>query len=1105
MKKSWTCIVLFFGLMAVKDCSCNDQLGSATGELDLSLCDRGTACGCEDLDIVDAKVDFGGPEVGSTAYRAVRLTNSNQPRFIEIRSIELDDPSGAFAVVGLERRASDAADAQVESLDPTALPVKLAGTEEGTLYLSYTPSAAGENSATLRITSNSDKHGLWQVQLLGGGGASRVCPDDTCDAGAELDFGTFNDDDLGPDFDQVKPVVVHNDGQREVFVAVELTDDGVPETLPGELVGQFGIFSIEGMGCTVLGPGESLSVLVHYRPFTAGEHEGELTVRGFGEPVRVPLRGRVVGSHICFRTEDDNPDDAMLQFGDAPTYQTAANVTETRKIWVRNCGYQENLTIGSVTVAPGTSSDFASTALPWTQTTPLPPPDAGGTPVEIEVPVALTPTVAMGTPLAGRLLFNSNDMLRPVAAVDLRAFIGAPEVCLLSFSQNPIDFGWVATDEASQGCIPGPGCPGIAGDLKLSRQIEVRLVNAGQRACTNIALTHVELPNGATHGFTYNDTNGINYTLAPGQTSGPITILFVTDPTAAEANYLGKLYYQSAELAESWVLMKAKAGGSPNCEIKFQPVSAASFFCQDESLAFGNVNIGQSKTINLKLINTGSEDCQVSNIAPTSTTSIDYSFPTTPLTIPVNSSTILPVTYSPSAPLGSMPSMNLCGENGIQMVVNSGPGGANESKELLLYGNPTYPDIDVIPGEIDFGDVTVGCCSAEQRVAIYNSGGAILTINSVSVLSSSDPTFEITQQPDDFELAPGENTEMLVRFCAQSEGAASGVVEIQAADDNDEYYAIAVSGNGTLSNEGDDSFHQPERPKVDVLWVVDDSGSMQDEQTNLANNFAAFINSTSTLDTDYHIGVTTTDVQSEWSGKLYACTGNPLFITDQQPQSQQISQFQCNVKVSQSGRPGSDAKESALQAGRMALDYPDLTGYNAGFYRDDAKLYLIMVTDERDQSDGTAQLYVDYFSNLKGIGNPDLLNISAISGPPPDGCPTAEANQKGYDAVTAVGGEFRSICTADWSNLVASLGLDVFNARRQFPLSRPATPATITVQVCPDNGSGQPDTGACTTVPQDPTNGWTFDGSVNSITFNGSSVPGPGQHVVVQYTAVCYQ
>jgi hypothetical protein len=146
---------------------------------------------------------------------------------------------------------------------------------------------------------------------------------------------------------------------------------------------------------------------------------------------------------------------------------------------------------------------------------------------------------------------------------------------------------------------------------------------------------------------------------------------------------------------------------------------------------------------------------------------------------------------------------------------------------------------------------------------------------------------------------------------------------------------------------------------------------------------------------------------------------------------------------------------------------------------------------------------VDYFHNLKGVGNPDLLNISAISGPPPDGCSTsdgnAESNDFDYDAVQLVGGQFLSICASDWSTVIQSLGLDVFNARRQFPLSRPAEGPTIMVTVCDAGGTN------CHTVPESSVNGYSFDGSLNAITFNGTEVPGPGEEIHVEYVAVCYQ
>ncbi|MEM6731502.1 MAG: choice-of-anchor D domain-containing protein, partial [Myxococcota bacterium] len=418
------------------------------------------------------------------------------------------------------------------------------------------------------------------------------------------------------------------------------------------------------------------------------------------------------------------------------------------------------------------------------------------------------------------------------------------------------------------------------------------------------------------------------------------------------------------------------------------------------------------------------------------------------------------------------------------------------TEAVSLTGNGTRPDIDVIPGDVEFGEVTIGCCSQEERVAIYNSGDGTLSINELNILASSDSGFSVTQPPTDTELGPGESTELFVRYCAGNANAASGVLEIQSSDDNEEFFTVALAAQGTTSSDGFDTYTQPERPTVDVLWVVDDSASMGDEQDDLANNFDSFISTAISLDTDYHLGVISTEVESEFAGQLYHCNDANRFIKESQPTSQQEAQFRCWVKTSDYDRPNSDTKEAPLQAARLALDFPNVEQYNDGFLREEATLFVILVTDEEDQSDGTPDLYVDFFRNLKGVGNADLLNISAISGPPPDGCGSATSNQFDFDAVDAVGGEFRSICTSDWSDLITDLGLDVFNARRQFPLDRPATASTLQVRVC--------DGTSCTNVSQDPTNGWSFEPETNAVVFNGSAVPGPGETIEVQYVAICF-
>ena len=160
-------------------------------------------------------------------------------------------------------------------------------------------------------------------------------------------------------------ISVTNTGSAEVLVTVQLTNDGIPETSDTELPGMNGVFFLGDFGCARVGAGETLTVPGKYRPSTAGQHFGEVVVAGLGAPIYVNLTGRVVGPHICFETEDDVPDDSTLQFGVAPSYTTAQNVSETRSITMTNCGYEAELTLDSISFAASSSSEFTSVSVPW--------------------------------------------------------------------------------------------------------------------------------------------------------------------------------------------------------------------------------------------------------------------------------------------------------------------------------------------------------------------------------------------------------------------------------------------------------------------------------------------------------------------------------------------------------------------------------------------------------------------------------------------------------------------------------------------------------------------------------------------------------------------
>ncbi|MFH1807398.1 MAG: choice-of-anchor D domain-containing protein [Pseudomonadota bacterium] len=464
-------------------------------------------------------------------------------------------------------------------------------------------------------------------------------------------------------------------------------------------------------------------------------------------------------------------------------------------------------------------------------------------------------------------------------------------------------------------------------------------------------------------------------------------------------------------------------------------------------------------------------------------------------------------------------------------------------------GKPTTPAIDVIPAEIDFGMITVGCGSEERTIKVYNTGNGDLVITRLEISPTANPDeFRITAAlvPPNYTLQPGGTPMPInVRFLPRREGVHRADLIIYALEGTTEVpmFTVPLQGEGTLETHQTDVFRQLFDPLVDVLWVVDDSGSMSTEQDILGQNFPSFFTQTSINNVDYHIAVTTTLTRDTCvpdftnpndscagtpphpkAGFYTSCNGNDKWITTATSNPEQ--QFSCNVKVSDSGnvnpdRPTSDSAEGGLMAARLFLSPPNIDDANANlnFLRDDAKLYVIMVSDEEDQSDGPTDLYVDFFRNLKGFRNAGLINVSAIAGDVPGGCGDtsgqgsgagAEAGARYKDVVDAMGGLFHSICSSDWSSMLSSLAFDSFGLKIQFFLTRGAASAAD-IEVCVSSQDLTGHTGACSArggtvvalTSEGAANGWWYDAGSNSVVFNAGSVPPRGQWIRVDYDTAC--
>jgi hypothetical protein len=311
-----------------------------------------------------------------------------------------------------------------------------------------------------------------------------------------------------------------------------------------------------------------------------------------------------------------------------------------------------------------------------------------------------------------------------------------------------------------------------------------------------------------------------------------------------------------------------------------------------------------------------------------------------------------------------------------------------------------------------------------------------------------------------------------------------------------------------------DVFRQATVPQVDVLWAVDNSSSMSEEQEALARNFEEFYKYMEQLvdpDSDeevFHIGVISTDVYDpDHQGKLL---GNPNIITDATPNAAEV--FAENVNVGLEGK----GDEQGFYAAELALTEPLISTFNAGFLRDDAYLFIIFVADEDDRSFGEVDYFVRRFLQIKGVGNDGMVKAAAVVGDVPEvpeWCQTeeekpVEPGERYAFLAESTEGLVLSICDEDFAKSLDQLGFAAAGLRRQFRLTRRAVPETIQVWVkwrCSDEGLDADlceegyfnDCGSNTSnlygktciLQQALPHGWSFDPDTNSIWFHGDSVP----------------
>ena len=235
--------------------------------------------------------------------------------------------------------------------------------------------------------------------------------------------------------------------------------------------------------------------------------------------------------------------------------------------------------------------------------------------------------------------------------------------------------------------------------------------------------------------------------------------------------------------------------------------------------------------------------------------------------------------------------------------------------------------------------------------------------------------------------------------------------------------------------------------KIDFLFVVDDSYSMYEEQTNLTANFPKFltaidsyINASGSL-LDYRLAVTTTgvstidhpDVNAANGAFRGACGIDRQWVERSDYDVEQA--FGCRATVGLEG----PYTEMPLRAVELALSDRIADGTNEGFLREDALLAIIILTDEDDctnfegiaDSDCHTDLseHVTFLDQLTGDRSRWAMSVIAGATECSSDFGTAEEAVRLKEVIELAGdnGVFSSICEGDLSPALTD-ALDTFSA-----------------------------------------------------------------------------
>ncbi|WP_413575716.1 hypothetical protein ACLVWU_15275 [Bdellovibrio sp. HCB290] len=252
--------------------------------------------------------------------------------------------------------------------------------------------------------------------------------------------------------------------------------------------------------------------------------------------------------------------------------------------------------------------------------------------------------------------------------------------------------------------------------------------------------------------------------------------------------------------------------------------------------------------------------------------------------------------------------------------------------------------------------------------------------------------------------------------------------------------------------------------KVDLLIVIDNSGSMEYEQKNMAKRVQNLLSVIKGL--DWQIAVTTTDPRDVklGDGRLVELTGKKgsYILTSAMADAEAQSLLGATLQRTETGSGDEQAVYVTYRAIERSLSQ---SGGNVNFVRPDAQFSVLVISDEDESKNGTKndpQSLLNFVSQTYG-GQKAFSFHSIITRPGDTACKSTNGYAYGYryeQFSKLTGGVIGDVCAADYAAQVTGIADGIRKTLKTFTLTcAPVVDATKAVTVTKD---GQPYSGAFT-------------------------------------------